>query len=173
VLVECRPGVLADLIGYRPLTLSGCVKVDESGPCAVVAHVFHQFAEARGRICGELVAGMAQVMKVNAGQADSDKSRKPHAPVEITVAHRSTVRASEDKRRSRTEPVKVLAEIGHDEIRKRHDAPTGTRLGRPERVAAAARVVDLAGNADSARIQIDVGGTERGEFSPAEASEGG
>jgi hypothetical protein len=62
VLAERRPGVLADLIGYRPLALSGRVKVDESGPRAVVAHVFHQFAEARARVCGELVAGMAQVM---------------------------------------------------------------------------------------------------------------
>jgi hypothetical protein len=36
-----------------------------------VAHVLHQFAEARARVGGELAAGMAQVVKMNAGQADS------------------------------------------------------------------------------------------------------
>jgi hypothetical protein len=62
VLAERRLGVLADLIGYRPLAPGGRVQVDESGPRAVVAHVFHQLAEVRARVCGELVAGMAQVM---------------------------------------------------------------------------------------------------------------
>jgi hypothetical protein len=71
VLAKRRLGVLADTIGYGPLAFGGHVKVDESGPCAVVSRVLHQFAEARARVGGELVAGMAQVVKVNAGQADS------------------------------------------------------------------------------------------------------
>jgi hypothetical protein len=69
VLAECRLGVLADTIGYGPLAFGGHVKVDESGPRAVVAHVLHQFAKARARVGRGLVAGMAQVVKVNAGQA--------------------------------------------------------------------------------------------------------
>jgi hypothetical protein len=68
VLAERRLGVLADLIGYRPLTPSGRVKVDESGHRAVVAHMFHQLAKVRARVCGELVAGMAQIMKVGRGR---------------------------------------------------------------------------------------------------------
>ena len=62
MLAERRLGVLADLMGYRPLALSGRVKVDESGSRAVMPHVFHQLAEARARVCGELVAGMAQIV---------------------------------------------------------------------------------------------------------------
>ena len=60
-------------IGYGPLAFGGRMEVDECGPRAVVAHVLHQFAEARARVSRELVAGMAQVVKVNAGQADSGK----------------------------------------------------------------------------------------------------
>jgi hypothetical protein len=75
VPTERRLGIPTDLIGYRPLTLCECVKIDERGPRAVVAHVFHQFAEACARVGGELVAGMAQVVKVNAGQADSGNGR--------------------------------------------------------------------------------------------------
>jgi hypothetical protein len=71
VLTKRCLGVLADLIGYSPLAFGGHVEVDERGPRAVVAHVLHQFAKARARVGGELVAGMAQVVKVNAGQADS------------------------------------------------------------------------------------------------------
>jgi hypothetical protein len=67
----------------------------------------------------------------------------------------------------------MLAEVRCDEIWEGDDAPAGARLGRPEGVTAAARVVDLPGNADGAGVQVDVLGSERGEFSPAEASEGG
>ena len=69
MLAERRLGVLADLIGYGPLAVGGRMEVDESGPRAVVAHVLHQFAEARARVSRELVAGMAQIVKMNARQA--------------------------------------------------------------------------------------------------------
>ena len=60
-------------------------EVDERGPRAVVAHVVHQFAEVRARVCGKLVTGMAQIVEVDAGQVDSGKSRQPNAPVEVAV----------------------------------------------------------------------------------------
>lgn len=69
MLAERRLGVLADLIGYGPLAFGGHVKVDESGPRAVVARMLDQFAEARARVSRELVAGRAQIVKVNARQA--------------------------------------------------------------------------------------------------------
>jgi len=67
----------------------------------------------------------------------------------------------------------VLAELGHDEVRERDDPPTGLRLGRPERVTAAALVDDLAGYPHGAGVEVDVWRAERGEFGPAETGEGG
>ena len=98
------------------MALSGCVLINEGGPHTVVAHVFHQLAEARARVCGELVAGMAQIVKVDAGQADTGNGGLPHAPVEVAVPHRRAVRASEHEGRGSAEPVKMLTEIGGDEI---------------------------------------------------------
>jgi hypothetical protein len=41
------------------------------------------------------------------------------------MTHRRAVRAGEDERVSRVERVKVLAEVGGDEIGERNDPPTG------------------------------------------------
>lgn len=67
----------------------------------------------------------------------------------------------------------MLTEIRRDEIGERDDAAARTRLGRAERVAATGRVVDLAGNADGAGVQVDVVRSERGELGAAKAGEGG
>ena len=61
--------------------------------------------------------------------------------------------------------------VGNDQLREVHDTDTGPRLGRPERVASPV-IVKLAGNPHGARVEVDVIGTERGEFRPAETSEG-
>ena len=66
-LLSAALAFLPTLIGYRPLAFGSGVEVDESSPGAVVAHVCHQFAEVRARVCGDLVAGVAQVVKVSAG----------------------------------------------------------------------------------------------------------
>jgi hypothetical protein len=65
--------------------------------------------------------------------------------------------------------VGVLAEIRRDEIGERDDPAAGLRFGRPERTAAAGKVVDLTSNPDSAGVQVDVVGTKCSEFSPAKA----
>src|SRR5579875_2400553 len=83
--------------------------------------------EVRACACGELVAGMAQVVKVDAGQADSGKSRQPGAPAEVAVTHRHPVRAGEDEGRSGAEPVKKLPEIGRDEIGERDSTAASAR----------------------------------------------
>jgi hypothetical protein len=46
------------------------VLVNQRGARAAVAHAFHQFAEARALVGGEGVPGMAQVVEMDAGQAD-------------------------------------------------------------------------------------------------------
>ena len=89
------------------------------------AHVLHQFAEARARVSRELVAGMAQIVKVNARQADSSKRGHPGTPVEVAMTHRRAVRASEDERVGRAGRVKVLAEVTGEEFGERDDPPTG------------------------------------------------
>ncbi len=65
------------------------------------------------------------------------------------------------------------AQIGRDEIGERDDPATCFGLRRPEGVAATGQVVDLAGYPDGAGVQVDVFWAKRGEFGPAEASEGG
>ena len=62
-------GAFAYLIGKRALPLVEGVLVDQRGARAAVAHAFHQFAEARALV-GEGVPGMAQVVEMDAGQAD-------------------------------------------------------------------------------------------------------
>src|ERR1017187_10524727 len=85
----------------------------------------------------------------------------------------SLARAGEDESRRLAESVEMLAEVRHDEVWEGDDAPASARFGAAERVTAAGRIVDLAGNADGAGVQVDVLQGERGEFGPAEASEGG
>ena len=66
----------------------------------------------------------------------------------------------------------MLTKIRRDQLGKVHVPHTGSRLGRPEGMASTV-VVNLAGDLYRAGIQVDVCGTERGEFGPAEAREGG
>ena len=149
------------------------MQVDQRGPGAVVAHTFHQLTRVRARVGGEDVAGVPQVVKVGAGQAGTGERRCPGAAVEVAATKRLAIRAGEDQGRSGIEPVEVCAEVGGDEIREGDAAAAGGRLGRPERVAATGRIVDLAGNPDGARFGVDVVRGECGEFGPAEAGEGG
>jgi hypothetical protein len=50
-----------------------------------VAHPCHEFPRIRARIGGELVAGMAQVVNVNAFQADRGERREPDPPPELVL----------------------------------------------------------------------------------------
>jgi hypothetical protein len=54
------------LVGYCSLTFSGAVKVDQRGPRGIVAHALHQLTDVRACVGRELVAGVPQVVKVNA-----------------------------------------------------------------------------------------------------------
>jgi hypothetical protein len=51
------------------------MQVDQGGASAVVAHVRHQFAKVRARVCGELAAGMAQVVKEHERCGRSERIR--------------------------------------------------------------------------------------------------
>jgi hypothetical protein len=62
------------------------VEIDQGSSGAAVAHVRDQFAEVRARVCGKLVASMAQVVKVNAGQAHDGKGGRQQPDTKIPEA---------------------------------------------------------------------------------------
>ena len=109
------------------------MQVDERGPGAVVAHALHQLTRVRARVGGELVSGMAKIVKVDADQAGSGKRGHPDAAIEITVTKRLAVWAGEDESRRLTESVEMLAKVRHDEVRKGDHTTAGARFGRPLR----------------------------------------
>jgi hypothetical protein len=53
------------------------VLVDECGAGGAVAHAFHQFPQAGTGHTGQGVAGMAQIMEVEAGQVGADQEDGP------------------------------------------------------------------------------------------------
>src|SRR5262249_50218066 len=122
------------------------------------------FAEVRARVGGKLIAGAPQVVKVNASQADSGERGHPGATAEVAGRQRRALGTGEDESRGLVERGEVLAELRRDEVRERDDPPTGLRLGRPERVTAAALIDDLAGYPHGAGVEVDVWRAERGEF---------
>ena len=72
--------------------------------------------------------------------ADSGERGRPGAPVEVAVPQRRALGTGEDESRGLAERGEVLAELGHDEVRERDNPQSGLRLGRPERVTAAALI---------------------------------
>ena len=66
----------------------------------------------------------------------------------------------------------MLTEIGRDQLGERDGADACLGLGRAE-VVSLAVVVELAGNPDGERVEVDVRWGERGELGPAQAGESG
>jgi hypothetical protein len=75
----------------------------------------------RARIGRELVAGMAQVLNVNALQADSNDRQSPDPPPEAGVGQRCALRAGERERTGRSR-AEMLAQVGHDQVCEVNDA---------------------------------------------------
>ena len=80
-----RAGQVADDGGDRALPVVGVVQVDQRGPGAGMVHACHQFAQARPGGRGQDVAGMAQVMEVDLGQACLGERWQPYAAAEIAA----------------------------------------------------------------------------------------
>jgi hypothetical protein len=129
------------------------VQVDHGGVLAVVSHPDHEFPGVRARVGGELLAGVPQVVKVNALQADGGENGQPHTAAEVGVRERRAGRGSEDERRRRGKLGQVLTKIRRDQLGKVHVPHTGRRLGRPEGMASTV-VVKLAGDLYRAGIQV-------------------
>src|SRR5207245_2827170 len=86
----------------------------------------------RARIGRELIAGMAQVVNVDALQADSGERRTPDPPPEVGVGQRRALGTGERESTGRNR-AKVRAQVWHDQVREvDHAAP---RIGSGSRLA--------------------------------------
>jgi hypothetical protein len=171
-LGEFGPSGLGYRVGQGALTCSGGVQVDQRGTRAVVAHPRHEFIGVRARVSGELVAGMPQVVTADTGQADRSERGKPDTASEVRVHQRASSRAGEGQRGTIGKRGEVLAQLRHDQVSEDDDPTTGPRLRRAEQ-GCSSTTGERASYPHGAGLQVDVLGTERGEFAPAEAGEGG
>lgn len=85
-----------DLVSDHLVAQRRTVLVDVCGACRAVAHPVHEFAEARASLGGQGIAGMPQVMKVDADEPGRLERRAPCAR-EVAPAKLGTFRAGEDQ----------------------------------------------------------------------------
>ena len=90
-----------------------------------MAHPGHEFAGIRARIGTELIAGMPQIVEVNARQTGCFESGQPDAVAEVGVCQRRTARAGEDEQCVLGKCVKVLAQVRCDQVGEGDDAASG------------------------------------------------
>lgn len=119
------------------------MQVDQRGALGVLPHPGHEFLEVRARVGGHLVAGMTEIVEVNAVEADSGQRGKPDTLAEIRVRDGCSRRGGEDERAGERDPVQMLPHVGNDQLGERNGTNTGLGLGRAEAVALAV-VVELA-----------------------------
>jgi hypothetical protein len=63
-----------------------------------VAHAFHQFPQTRTGLSGQVIAGVAQIVRMYAGQPGGLRGFGPDAAAEVPSAQRHSGRAGEDER---------------------------------------------------------------------------
>jgi len=79
----------ADRVGDAAAGLAGGVLVHHRGAHAVVPHTLHQVPQARPALTGQRVAGMAEIMEMQAGGADrGDRSGSADSAPEVATAKR-------------------------------------------------------------------------------------
>src|SRR5690348_10326699 len=89
----------AERIGDLPVLLLSGVLVDQRGPSGAVTHAGHEVSEAGTGTRSERVSGVAQVVEVEAGQADLGHRSGPVAgALEVGAAEYAAVGAGEDER---------------------------------------------------------------------------
>jgi hypothetical protein len=66
------------------------MQVDQRGAGAAVAHAFHQLPEVGTRRSGQVIAGVAKIMEVNAGEPGSGAGPVPDPAAEVAVMQRRT-----------------------------------------------------------------------------------
>jgi hypothetical protein len=86
----------ADLVSDHLVAQQRAVLVDIGGPSRAVAHPVHEFTQAGPGLSGQGVAGMPQVVKVDAVEPGRFERRAPDAR-EVAAAELGTFRASEDQ----------------------------------------------------------------------------
>src|ERR1017187_10199821 len=63
------------------------------------------------------------------------------------------------------------AQVRRDHVRERHHSQSRVRLRRPEGEAAAAQLVQLPGDTNRARLQVDIAAAQRRQFPPSQTAE--
>ena len=92
----------------------------------VVAHPCHKFSRVRARISDELIAGVSQVVEVNAREPGRFEGGQPDTVAEVGVGQRRACRADEDELCVLGECFKVLPQVRGDQVGIAEDAASGS-----------------------------------------------
>ena len=108
-----------------------------------MAHTFHQFAQVGTGLSGQVIAGVAQVVKVRAGYPGSQSGLDPDTTAEVPAAQGHARWAGEDERViiGRGEVGKVPGQVASDRGGKGNDAATGSGLEWSKAETAARQLV--------------------------------
>jgi hypothetical protein len=82
IMLEFRPGQIAQGICDLALPLIGRVLVDHGRPGGAVAHPLHQLAQDRARASRQDIASMTKIVKVKVSQASISERWEPHPAAE-------------------------------------------------------------------------------------------
>ena len=163
---EVPLGPLRDGLGQGSLPVLGGVQIDQRGPAAGMAHAFHQLTEAGVGLGHQVIARVAQVVKVDAGQAGGGECRRPRGAPEVAMPEQLSARRSEQQRIGgrASVVVEMLLNLSDDAARQDDAALAGGGFGRSEERRLAASLGELAADADGCRCGVDVAAAERDEL---------
>lgn len=85
-------GARADCVGYGLLPFVLAVLVDQSCAAGGVTHPLHQLAKGSPGVGRQVVAGVAQIVKMDRRQARGFERGQPHAAAEVGMPQRPAVR---------------------------------------------------------------------------------
>jgi hypothetical protein len=90
--LEVFKGACRDGVGEGGLPVLGGVQIDERGAAAGVTHALHQLAEVSAGLGEEVVAGVAEVVEVDAGEAGGGERLRPGTTPEVAVPEQFAAR---------------------------------------------------------------------------------
>jgi hypothetical protein len=172
MLAEERVQAISDLA----ISLARCVLVDERRPLVVMSHARHQIPKRDAHVGGECVAGVPEVVEVQAGHPHGAHDVDPAGQfVEAATPQRAALDPREDERVIVVLRVlrKVCGQVRDDARGDAHRPPTGTGLGRTKKHLPVVLFGIGKSHAHGAGGEVDVAALERGHFPPPKACECG
>src|SRR5690242_638997 len=102
------------------------MQVDQCCASAAMAHALHQFPQVGTGLGGQVIAGVAQVVKMHTGQLNGLSCLDPYAAAEVPSAQRHAGKASEDEGIiiGRSAAGKVPSQVGDQSRGEDNDAAT-------------------------------------------------